>query len=58
MVGTTAIFTKEMVCSKCKARVYQSMDEKTGGYPKMEKCPKCGEKNTLGMLRIFTRSLG
>ena len=50
-----AIQTKEMACHKCKARVFQSMDMATGGYPKMEKCPKCGEKDTLKALRFFTR---
>ena len=49
------IQTKEMKCSKCRARVFQSMDVETGGYPKMDKCPKCKAENTLGAVRFFTR---
>lgn len=46
---------KEMECSKCKERIFQPVDRDTGGYPKMEKCPKCGEKDTLRALRFITR---
>lgn len=52
------VHVKEMKCSKCNTRVLQPMDMATGGYPKMDKCPKCGELDTLEMLRVFVRSTG
>ena len=51
------VHTKEMKCSKCKRRVFQSMDLETGGFPKMEKCPYCKGVGTLAALRFFMRSL-
>lgn len=51
------VHTKEMKCSKCKGRVFQSMDLNTGSYPPMDKCPRCKEEGTLKALRFFVRSL-
>ena len=51
------VHTKEMKCSKCEARIFQSMDDRTGGYLPMGRCPKCKEEGTLRALRFFVRSL-
>lgn len=50
------VHTKELKCSKCETRIYQPMDMNTRSFPKMDKCPKCGEENSLGVLRIYIRS--